>query len=321
MKLLSRLFFVNIVILFSGLNTFSQIYKVLESGTDHIIVEFNFGNHYSVVDTTVEGKTIQKILGEDYSYRSPGDPWVPDYRVLAGIPLNSKPTIKVIELKHLTLKNKFIIPYPEEDPKFVKQDFEKINVDIYSKNEFYPFTFAHLDESYIVRYAKVLPIVITPYQFNPVTRDLVFNSKVIVRVDFNEQSNLNFVNLSDATTDEFLKTSVVNPDVSGSFSGKITLGDSPIIQGDYWYNPNKNYFKIYVKEKDVYRLTYEELISAGVQLGSNTAINQLEMFNDGLPVPIEVFDNNNDLFFGGDVKFIFLCGFYRDFHNVWFNIP
>ena len=50
---------------------------------------------------------------------------------------------------------------------------------------------ASLDESYTVRYANVLPIIIAPYQFNPVTRDLVFNSKVIVRVDFNDQRNLN----------------------------------------------------------------------------------------------------------------------------------
>ncbi len=80
-------------------------------------------------------------------------------------------------------------------------------------------------------------------------------------------------------------------------AGKVISGDSPLMQNDYWYNPNKNYFKVYVKEKNVYRLTYEELISSGVQLGSNTPINKLEMFNDGLPVPIEVFDNNSDLIF------------------------
>ena len=101
--------------------------------------------------------------------------------------------------------------------------------------------------------------------------------------------------------DEFLETSVINPEIARSFAGRVISGDSPFIQNAYWYNPNKNYFKIYVKEKDVYRMTYEELISAGVQLGSNTSISKLEMFNDGLPVPIEVFDINSDsLFNSGD---------------------
>jgi hypothetical protein len=297
MKLLSRLFIVNIAILFSGLNTFSQIYKVLESGTDHLIVEFNFGNAYSVVDTTVEGKTFQKIRGEDHSIRNPGDPWVPEFKVLAGMPFDSKPTIKIIEQRQSVIKNKFLIPYPEENPAFVKQDFEKINKEIYSKNELFPSSPANLEEMYIVRYSSILPIALAPYQFNPVTRDLIFNSYILVRVDFNNQNNLNILNLNDAMTDEFLATSVINPEMARSFAGRVISGDSPLIQNSYWYNPNKNYFKIYVKEKDVYRLTYEELSSAGVQLGSNTLIKKLEMFNDGLPVPIEIFDNNTDSVF------------------------
>ena len=297
MKLLGHLFFLNLLLSFAAVNLYAQNYKVLESSVNHIIIEFNFAKSYSVIDTTIEGRTYQKIRGEDYSYRNPGDPWIPEFKVLAGTPFSGKPTIKILEQKQTTLKNKFIIPYPEEDPAFVKQDFEKINALVYSKNEFYPASAASLDESYTVRYANALPIIIAPYQFNPVTRDLVFNSKVIVRVDFNDQRNLNTLSQTDATTDEFLKTSVVNFDVAQSFAGRVVSGDSQLMQNDYWYNPNKNYFKVYIKEKNVYRLTYEEFISAGVQLGSNTLAEKLEMFNDGLPVPIEVFDNNSDLIF------------------------
>jgi hypothetical protein len=301
MKLIRGVFFVKLFLFVTVFNLYAQTYKVLESSIDHVTIEFNFTKSYSVVDTTVENKLYQKIRGEDYSYRNPGDPWIPEFKVLTGIPFSSKPTIKILEQKQSTLKNKFIIPYPEEDPAFVKQDFEKINVEVYSKNELYPFTTVSLDENYIVRLANVLPIIVAPYQFNPVTRDLVFNSKVVVRVDFNEKSNVNFVNQSDAMTSEFLETSVINPEVARSFEGKIIQGDSPSLQNDYWYNPTKNYFKIYVKEKNIYRLTFEELIASGVQLGSNTSINKLEMFNNGLPVPIEVFDVNDDsLFNSGD---------------------
>ena len=131
MKLLSRLFFVNLVLIISSLNTFSQVYKVIESGSDHLIIEFNFGNSYSIVDTAIEGKTFQKIRGEDHSIRNPGDPWVPEFMVLAGVPFDSKPEIKIINQKQSVIKNKFIIPYPEEDPAFVNQDFEKVNKEIY----------------------------------------------------------------------------------------------------------------------------------------------------------------------------------------------
>jgi hypothetical protein len=301
MKLLSRLFFVNLFLLISGLNTFPQVYKVIESSTDHIIVEFNFGNSYTVVDTTVDGRTYQKIRGEDYSMRNPGDPWVPEFMVLAGIPFDSKPSIKIVEQRQSVSKNKFLIPYPEEDPAFVKQDFEKINKEIYSKNELFPASPANLEEMYVVRYANILPIVLVPYQFNPVTRDLVFNSYVKIRVDFNEQNGSNIQSLTDAMTDDFLKSSTINYQEAHGFTGSISSGDSPLQQNDYWYNPNKDYFKIYINKKNVYRVTYQELISAGAQLGSSTSIKKLEIFNDGLPVPIEVFDTNDDsLFNSGD---------------------
>ncbi len=158
----------------------------------------------------------------------------------------------------------------------------------------------------MVRYSRVIPVVVAPYQFNPVTRDLLFNSKVIIRVDFNEKNDFNFTNQTDPTTNEFIESSVVNPETAKGFTGKLVSSDLPLGQGGYWYNPNKNYFKVYVKEKNVYRLTYEELVSAGVQLGTNTSVDKLEMFNYGVPVPIDVFDNNNDLIFneGDYLKFV-----------------
>jgi hypothetical protein len=298
MKLISLLFF---ALFLSCLNIFPQVYKVIESGTDHLIVEFNFGNSYTIVDTTIDGRTFQKIRGEDHSIRNPGDPWVPEFKVLAGVPFNSKPDVKILNQKQSVIKNKFIIPYPEEDPAFVNQDFENVNKEIYARNELFPVSPANVEETYVVRYASVLPIAVTPYQFNPVTRELVFTSYILIRIDFNVRSGMNVQSINDAMTDDYLKASVINYQEAKSFTGKSSSGDSPLLQDTYWYSPNKNYFKIYVKEKDVYRMTYEELISSGVQLGSNTSINKLEMFNDGLPVPIEVFDNNSDsIFNAGD---------------------
>jgi len=226
---------------------------------------------------------------------------VPEFKVIAGVPFNSKPIIKIIEQKQSVIKNKFLIPYPADDPAFVKQDFEKINKEIYSKNELFPASPANLEETYIVRYANVLPIAMAPFQFNPVTRELVFTSHILIRIDFNEQNRSNIQSLNDAMTDDFLKSSVVNYQEAQSLTGKISSGDSQSQQNGYWYNANKNYIKLYVKKKNVYRVTYQELISAGALLGSSTSINKLEMFNDGLPVPIEVFDNNSDsIFNAGD---------------------
>ena len=301
MKSLNLVFFVIALLIISNLKIYSQVYKVVESNSDYITIEFNFEKFYSIVDTSFDGKTYQKIRGEDYSLRNTGDPWLPEFKVLAGIPFDSNPTIKILEQKQSINKNKFIIPYPAEDPALVNQDFEKINRDIYSKDEFFPNSFALLEDRYTVRYANVLPISIAPYQFNPITRDLIFNYHIKVRIDFNKESNLTVLAVNDAMSTDFLESSVINYTDALNFLGRVVSGDASLQQNDYWYNPNKNHFKIYVKEKKLYRLTYEELIAAGAQLGSSTYIDKLEMFNDGLPVPIEVFDVNKDsIFYSGD---------------------
>ena len=306
MKSIYFLFFVLFCLTFNALGLYAQPYKVLESKPDHIIIEFKFSGMYSIVDTTFNGKTYQKIGGDNYAVRNPGDPWLPEFQVITGVPFGSKPSIKVLDLRQTNFKNKFIIPIPEEDPELVSQDFEKINREVYSRNEYFPNSPAFLKESYVVRYANALPIVVNPYQFNPVTRDLVYNSYIKIRVDYNSQPVSNFSALNDAMTDDFLKSSTVNYSEALHFTGRVISGDSPSLENLYWYNPNKNYFKIYVKEKNVYRLTYQDLISAGVQLGGSTAISKLEMYNDGQPVPIQVFDSNSDsLFNSGDyIKFV-----------------
>ena len=60
-----------------------------------------------------------------------------------------------------------------------------------------------------------------------------------------------------------------------------------------------------MKTKDVYRITYEELISSGVSLGSQTPVKKLELFNNGVPTPIQVFDNNEDSVFNSGDYFQF----------------
>ena len=305
MKVISRSFFVIFILFLLTFKSFPQNYKVIESSFDHLTVEFKLDNSYQVVDTIVEGRTFQKIRGLDNSYRNPGEPWVPEYIVIAGIPFNCKPTLKILESKQTIRKNQFIIPYPEEDPSFVKQDFDKIDKGIYSSADNFPKSRAELDASYIVRYATLIPIKIAPFQFNPVTRDLVFNYYIKVRVDFNSKGVANFAQYIDGMTDELLRESVINYDQSKNFTGKLIDGDSPS-STNYWYNPNKNYFKIYVKKKDVYRVTYEDLISAGVQLGTNTPVKKLELYNNGLPTPLEVFDNNSDTLFNSGDYFQFV---------------
>lgn len=279
----------------------AQNFKIIESTQDHITIEFDFSNSYNVYDTLVDGRKYQIIKGDENYFRNPGDPWLPLLNLNLGIPHSANPTYKILQNDRATYSNKFIMPFPENDPIFELPDADKINVEIYSKSQLFPIEIVDLDPTFIVRYAKILPLSISPYQFNPVTRVLVFNKKFSVRIDFNASNEFNQVTQIDPMTESYLESAVINFSNAKNWISKPNpIFNSPLNADGSWYNPNKNYFKIYLKEKGVYRINYNELVASGVQLGSNTPIDKLEIFNIGNSIPIDVVDTNNDQIFNSN---------------------
>ena len=89
-----------------------------------------------------------------------------------------------------------------------------------------------------------------------------------------------------------------------TFLGKIqSTTDSP--QGQYWYDPNKDYYKIYLKEKGVYRLSFEYLFSKGLPLLSGMSSSRFNIYNNGSTIPLDIVDGGDSTFDEGDyIEFI-----------------
>lgn len=287
--------------------SFAQKYKVIESNSDHILIEFNFASNYTIKDTLIDQRNYSVINGGQNYFRNPGEPWLPLENVNIGIPYNCKPRIRILNDDKISYSNKFIVPFPESDPAFEKPDVENVNIEIYSKNKFFPANPAEIKPSFIFRYARIIPLNVSPYQFNPVTRELIFNKKILVRIDFYQTGVDNRIPVKDQMTNGFLNNSVINPDIAKNWlSKKEFLYTSSQSVNNYWYNPNKNYYKFYLKEKGVYRVSCNELISAGVPLSSTQPIETLELFNNGVSVPIDVVDQDDDSFFNNEDYFQFV---------------
>jgi hypothetical protein len=298
---LQHLILFQLLLFISFSNTFAQRYSIVESTTDQLTVEFDFSGSYSIRDTLIDERKFQVIIGDENNFREPGDPWLPMININVGIPHDSKPTIDILNSDKKSYSNKFIMPFPENDPLYEKPDVDKIKMEIYSNNQFFPFEAVQLNSPFIFRYAKIFGVSISPFQFNPVTRELVFNRKIMVRIKYNASGSVNNAAITDAMTNGYLKSSVINFDKAKNWISKsISNGNSPLIGNNYWYNPNKNYFKFYLKEKGVYRVTYSELISENVPLGSSTAFDKLELFSNGISIPLDIVDANDDSLFNDD---------------------
>src|SRR5690606_15128232 len=300
--------FLLFILLTYQLILFSQNHKVLESTSDHIKIEINFEGAYQISEDIVDGKKFHSVIGKTINVRMPGEPWLPDYRINIGIPRNSVPQLKILKNIKETIPKKYILPTPDS----LNQPFDLLpyNYDIYNTNKYFPEFPALIGDDYVMRYARVVSLSISPYQFNPITRELIFNKKIIIQVDFKTDTHDYRIlsAIDDKMTDNFLKSTVINYSIAKEFVAKVTsIDDSPLNAGEYWYNPQKDYYKIYLNKEGVYRITYDYLVNAGVPpLGLQN--NRLELFNEGESIPIDVVDVNEDGVFNSGDYFQFVGG-------------
>ncbi len=291
-----------------SVNEFAQSYKILESSSDHIIVQFNFSEGFSLRDTLIHGKSYQYVRGNNYSLRKAGDPWLPSYYINLAAPPNSSPVVSVIKDEKIRYSNKFILPFPKYDPADTSLNINAINENIYDNNTYFPSKASEIIDSYIYRYSHLIILNASPYQYNPVTRELVFNKKLRVRIDYSKPGNKAAVigsAIRDEKTIQFLKNNVPNYAAANQWGINDSQPVKTFSSSGYWYNPSKNYFKIYVHTKGIYRLTYNQLILAGVPL-NNISLDKLELYNNGTAVPIYVEDKNSDKIFDSGDYFEFV---------------
>ncbi len=274
-----------------------QNYKVIESTSTYLKISFDFSNKYNLSETEVDGKVLTSISGEEYSFRKPGQPWLPTIYLSIGVPFNSKPSIKVLHLEQERFLQKFIQPYPDS----INQDLNNLTYDesIYGSNTFYPQFTSEIVSYFVMRYARAAEFNVYPYQFNPVSRELLFNKKITLQIDFNTYPEIGSIteNIEDPLTEDFIKTSVINSNEAKSFIAKVKNVSEKTAEDSVWYNPNKIYYKIYLNKKGVYRITYESLISAGITPFGGIQQGRLELINNGRQVPIEIVDVNSNGFF------------------------
>lgn len=289
-----------------GFSLRGQNYKILESASDHIKIEFDFDKKYQIVDTLIDGNKFNLIKGDEYPLRRPGEPWLPNLYLNIGIPVGTNPTIKVLELTQDKIQQVFILPCPDS----IGQPLSRLNFtdSIYNSNSYFPLHAAAINSILNFRFASIAQLAINPLQFNPITRELIRNKKLVLQVDFfsNKMKTTSSISKDDPLSVEIVKSNVINPDRAIGFIGELVQFSAEAdSEKTYWYNPSKNYYKIFLKNKGVYRITHDYLVSQGVPI-SGVLLNKLELINNGTSVAIDIVDSNSDSIFSPGDYFQFI---------------
>ncbi|KAB2907676.1 MAG: C25 family cysteine peptidase [Ignavibacteriales bacterium] len=300
-KAFARIFVIFVIF---ALQALPQKYTILEKTEDHITIKFDLRSFPEVKDTLVNGRKFSYFPGEGMYFMKQGEPAVPEYSVSAGINFSSKPKITVLASEKGRTETKFILPFTVVDSLTFEPDLIYFEKDVYNVNGYFPKTLARLDGRHSFRFSEIQPIIISPYQYNPVTRELVRYNSITVRLDYNIQyGGESFVvkPVEDPTTDNFLKNAVVNYDEARNWIGeKKELSSNSPATDETWYNPNKTWFKIYLNKRDIYKLTYEQLVQAGLPTNRQIEKKKLQMFSSKGEVPLAIYGGQDSIFSPGD---------------------
>jgi hypothetical protein len=297
--------FLPLFILFYASAVTAQNYKILESTDEYVRIEFDFEYSYNIIDTLFDENKFNAVSGDPSAITQPGNPLLPAVSVLLGIPEGAEPSYTIITDNKEIISNKFIIPFSASDPESGEKNELIFNQSIYSRDLLYPEKQAELSESFRMRFINVISLSVYPFQFNPVKRELVFNKKILLMINYNTKGSAAGIHANDPMTSEFIKSNLINSDIAGKWSINQGIISGKKTEGTYWYDPSKEYFKIYLSKDNFYKVTFESLASAGMT-ADNIPAGNLELLNEGEYIPINVVDLDDNGFFNEGDYFEFV---------------
>lgn len=161
-----------------------QGFNLTEKTRDGLHITYNVGQ-VTLNQLNYRGEEMSEVAIKAIAIpNEAGKPNLPaDSRMMA-IPQGATASLRVVSVEKETLHNVNIAPAlriqsenEEPDMNYVK------DMSVYSKNAFYPAEPFVMGNSYI-RGVESVTVSITPFQYNPVTKDLIVYTNVELAVEF-----------------------------------------------------------------------------------------------------------------------------------------
>ncbi len=150
-----------------------------------LIIEYSV-HEIGLEEVKINGKTMmQPILAGSLLPNNEGMPDLPGYGRFFAVPNNANIKLEILSTRKEIINNIDIAPAPripldsETGPLMYSQ-----NNEVYTSNSFYPQTPIQLSEITEIRGVKAAILGITPFQYNPVTKDLVIFKDIRIRISF-----------------------------------------------------------------------------------------------------------------------------------------
>ena len=143
-------------------------------------------HNFSLSNVMVDGQEMKQVhLPKMMLPNNEGAPNLPGVSKFIAIPRGAVPTFKIIYSRTDTLKNYLIAPAPEipldtagYNPVLLK------DAKIYAENTFYPARQVQLSELKKIRGVDVVMVGVSPFRYNPVTKELLVHRDIKIQVRY-----------------------------------------------------------------------------------------------------------------------------------------
>ncbi|HPM91540.1 MAG TPA: C25 family cysteine peptidase [Bacteroidales bacterium] len=238
---------------------------------------------FSPVD--INGKGMKNVeLPGNFLPGDAGAPNLPGSGRYIAFPKGAVPVLTIVSQRTESFKNVDIAPSPEIPLDTDREPLKyPVRTDIYTTNAYYPATPVQLSNPTQIRGVDVVMLGVTPFQYNPVTKELIVYRDLEIRVDFQGGSGqIGEERLRSRFWDPILEDAVLNhksiPAVD--YSRRVLNPNRSNNGGDYL---------IIVANSDDYMNWAQEIRSFRIKQGIVTEIRTLEDVGGNSPAIIENF--------------------------------
>ncbi|MBN2172989.1 MAG: T9SS type A sorting domain-containing protein [Bacteroidales bacterium] len=163
----------------------NQGYSVESVDGSYVLINYSISS-FNLNDVSIKGEMMKNLeIPGEFLPNNAGAPNLPGNGRYLAIPQGSVASFKVVSyrtevLSEINLSPAPRIPWETEDGPL---EYNK-DMSIYSANKYYPENPVQLSASEVIRGVDVVMLGITPFQYNPVTRELVVYRDIKIEVTF-----------------------------------------------------------------------------------------------------------------------------------------
>ncbi len=239
-----------------------QQYKLITNTESSITIDIQTPDFQAHPVTTPQGEAFVLTAPKAMNRAEAGEPDLPMIVIPTIVGDQALMQVSVTEAEYVDYENMEIAPSKGDFPRSIKpEDVPYTYGQAYQSNAFFPNLLARLDEPYIHRDVRGQNIVVTPYQYNPITKTLrVYTHLVLSMVNVGKDNRNIIENRSKSLT--------LDPDFKNLYEHRYINYKESTAK----YNPIEENGELLIICHDAFMAAMEPFVAWKKQIGRPTTM-------------------------------------------------